>query len=219
MRLTPPEVAYFLPKLKPTVIGRKLSEMPLVLTLVKRLATTRRVLPVPILKATAAPPPKPTFVSDPDTVPAVALTLYRPTPAFSITRAGALAGWSAYTKDAMPPMIFVLPETLKSCLVCEYAASALTPILPVPGSQYVAPAAPTQPSLSPSLYVPIGMRMPALTPYRRCPCAIAGRAATTQSATASSTSPRRFIPIPPEGKRGFRGFAYSETGTTVGNWP
>src|SRR5712664_3660243 len=44
------------------------------------------------------------------------------------------------------------------------------------------------------------MSKPAFTPYRKVPCAITGRAATTHSATASRTSPSRFIPIPPRKK-------------------
>src|SRR3989442_7444833 len=47
----------------------------------------------------------------------------------------------------------------------------------------------------------MGMRTPALIPYRRCLCAIAGRVAIIHSATASTASPSRFIPKPP-GKKG-----------------
>src|SRR6266478_2356466 len=50
----------------------------------------------------------------------------------------------------------------------------------------------------------MGKSRPALTPYRRLPCAVAGRAATTHSAIASITSPSRFIPIPP-GEKGVLG--------------
>src|SRR6266508_5758115 len=67
MRLTPQTVSY-LPKVSPTVIGRKVVEPPSVLTLVKRVPTTRRVLPVPILKATAAPAPNPILDVEVDVV-------------------------------------------------------------------------------------------------------------------------------------------------------
>src|SRR5438876_567058 len=53
------------------------------------------------------------------------------------------------------------------------------------------------------------MSKPALTPYRNVPCAITGRAATTHNATASITSPSRFIPIPPA-KKGFRALCTSK---------
>src|SRR5256885_16784351 len=97
-------IGRYFPKVSPTVIGRTVADPPVVLTLVKREATTRRVLPVPSLNATAAPPPKPIFDSEAEPAPVTStFTLQKPSPALSMMRAGALAGFSAYTTEAMPP--------------------------------------------------------------------------------------------------------------------